>query len=165
MSRANAILNSTIMLMIEQRQSGGRWHNDACEFSFDPLYPMNAIVPLVVTDQAVYDATINTLRPNGYRHLTVKETRGFHETMPCWEEKCREVNEALGTTDQHVSRDCSVRCLSLQEIIRENAAYIGVREEHIRELAGRRHKRRRYFTDVNDLRSLRALLARTSDHG
>ncbi len=165
MSRATAILDTTILLMLEQVERGGRWHLSTCEFSVEPFYPTNSLVPVIVTDQAIFDATHATNRPDGYRHMTTEEAARYHKTLPCWL-LCEAVNLAIEpTTEQHINRECTVRCAAVRTIIAENAGYIGVREEHIRELAGRRHKRRRYFSDGNDLRDLRSFNARTGDHG
>lgn len=156
MSRAIQLLDSTVLMMVDQEQAYGRWHIGGCTFLVVSLSPSHHAVPGIVTDRMLYRLSRNTGRPRGYRSMTPEETARWHREQPCWTE-CQGVQqpEAPGVTS-HIDVNCSVRCRAVQDTIERNAVTLGATVTKLRTLADRRHRTRRYLSD-GDTHAVHAL--------
>jgi hypothetical protein len=156
-SRARQIADSTVLLIsMQTRQIGGRWHLAECRFTLVPLHPSHRIVSAIVTDRMLYRLSWRSGRPRGYRLRTIPETLVWHREATCWTD-CQHVQADVrddGLT-QHIQYDCSARCRAVQETVFRNAISLGTTDERLRNVASRRQETGRYVSDDGD--TLRAL--------
>lgn len=142
MSRYTQLLDSTLMLMLFQgRTMYGRRHVEGCSIAVIPFYPSNALCIGVPTSGG------------GTRLMTPAETGAYHETLPCWT-VCRDLEPfTYGdgvSRPEHVVRPCTARCEAVAALIERSAVELGMTVKTLRDLAGRRAKRREYLSDGGD---------------